>query len=251
VIQVGIEDLEAAAADGWRAPEEAALGAWRLRAAGGFTGRANSALAVGDPGVPIAMAIDEVVRWYRARGLRPMVAVAFPSGRPHSSDVDRLLEERGWAVDHGAIVMTAAQDLVTERAAAVDLDEEPDEAWLELYRPRGRTPPPIARRLLMSAPWQAFGSVREGGRTVAIGRVAVAAGWAGLTAVAVDPAHRRRGFGGAITGALADAAAAHGAAGVYLQVEHDNAAALSLYRRQGFTDHHEYHYRVAPQAAGS
>ena len=265
MIQADIDDLEAAAADGWRAPEQAALGGWRLRAAGGFTGRANSALAVGDPGVPIAMAIDEVARWYRARGLRPLVAVAFPPGRPHGSDVDRLLEERGWTVDHGAIVMTATPGLVAERAAdgpgsttalgstaaAVDLDAEPDEAWLELYRPRGRTPPPIARRLLMSAPWQAFGSVRDGGRTVAIGRVAVAAGWAGLTAVAVDPAHRRRGLGGTITAVLADAAATRGATGIYLQVEHDNAAARSLYRRQGFADHHEYHYRAAPEAVAT
>jgi ribosomal protein S18 acetylase RimI-like enzyme len=103
----------------------------------------------------------------------------------------------------------------------------------------------------MSAPWQAFGSVRDGGRTVAIGRVAVAAGWAGLTAVAVDPAHRRRGLGGTITAALAGAAATRGATGVYLQVEHDNAAGRSLYRRQGFADHHEYHYRAAPQAAAT
>jgi N-acetylglutamate synthase len=194
-----------------------------------------------------------------------MVAVAFPPGRPEGSEVDRLLGQRGWAVGHGAIVMTAAPDVVAERAAAghrrspnetpalVDLDDEPDDGWLALYRPRGRKPPPIVKRLLMSAPWQAFGSVREGaavgaaGRTVAIGRVAVAAGWAGLTAVAVDPGARRRGLGGAITVALAKAAAEHGAQGIYLQVENDNAAARSLYQRQGFEDHHEYHYRVAPQ----
>jgi N-acetylglutamate synthase len=261
VTQVSVDELEAAAADGWRAPEQAALGCWRLRAAGGFTGRANSALAVGDPGMPIGAAIDEVARWYRARGLRPMVAVAFPPGRPHRSEVDRFLGQRGWAVDHGAIVMTAAPGEVAgvagvaERAAAapgatsvrVDLDEEPDDSWLALYRPRGRRPPPIVTRLLMSAPWQAFGSVRAAGRTVAIGRVAVANGWAGLTAVAVDPEHRRRGLGGAITVALARAAAEHGATGIYLQVENDNTAARSLYRRQGFADHHEYHYRVAPQ----
>jgi N-acetylglutamate synthase len=265
VIQVPADELEAAAADGWRAPEQAALGSWRLRAAGGFTGRANSALAVGDPGLPLARAVDEVARWYRARGLRPMIAVPFPAGRPNSSDVDRFLETRGWSVGHGAIVMTAAPDEVAERAAAppstpagprttaarVGLDEEPDDGWLALYRPRGQQPPPIVRRLLMSAPWQGFGSVREAGRTVAIGRVAVAAGWAGLTAVAVDPAHRRRGLGGAITVALVKAAAEHGPTGIYLQVETGNAAARSLYRRQGFGEHHEYHYRLAPQAAAN
>jgi N-acetylglutamate synthase len=253
-VAISIDDLELAAAPGWRACEEDRLGNWLLRAADGFTGRANSALAVGDPGLPTANAVDEVCRWYRARGLRPMVAVPFPSGRPENSDVDRFLDERGWAVDHGAIVMTAALDQVAEddvagrAAAGVGLDDEPDDGWLALYRPRGQQPPPIVVRLLMSAPWQAFGSVREAGRTVAIGRVAVAAGWAGLTAVAVDPRHRRRGLGGAITVALARAAAQHGAKGIYLQVETGNAAARSLYRRQGFADHHEYHYRVAPRA---
>jgi hypothetical protein len=258
VIQISVDELETAAADGWRAPEEAALGDWRLRAAGGFTGRANSVLAVGDPGLPLAQAIDEVCGWYRARGLPPMVAVAFPAGQPHRSDVDELLKECGWPVHHGAIVMTAAPDMVADRAAAarpgatapVDVDDEPDDGWLTLYRPRGQKPPPILSRLLMSAPWQAFGSVREAGRTVAIGRVAVAAAWAGLTAVAVDPRHRRRGLGGAIPVALAAAAAGRGATGIYLQVANDNTAARSLYRRQGFADHHEYHYRVASGPAG-
>lgn len=46
---ISISDLEEVAALGWRGTEEEQLGGWRLRAAGGFTGRANSALAVGDP----------------------------------------------------------------------------------------------------------------------------------------------------------------------------------------------------------
>ena len=54
---VTIAELEAVAAQGWRAPEEAPLGGWLLRAAEGFTGRANSALAVGDPGLPLADAL--------------------------------------------------------------------------------------------------------------------------------------------------------------------------------------------------
>jgi GNAT superfamily N-acetyltransferase len=67
-------------------------------------------------------------------------------------------------------------------------------------------------RLLLSAPFQAFASVRRDGGTVAIGRVAVAAGWGGLSAVAVHPGHRRAGLAAAITAALAEAAAGQGAA---------------------------------------
>jgi len=268
---VSIGDLERAAAGGWRAPEEIPLGGWLLRAAGGFTGRANSALAVGDPGLPLPAAVAQVRRWYRTRGLPPMVSVSFPLSRPHASAVDRFLAGQGWRADRGAIVMAAVAEAVAETAAGrvagagagprglagggvpagvrVEVHTEPDDGWLELYRFRGERPPPISRRLLMSAPWQAFGRVREAGRTLAIGRVAEADGWAGLTAVAVDPRHRRRGLGGAITGALAAAAAARGVTRLYLQVETGNAAARSLYRRAGFTDHHEYHYRIAPPEA--
>ncbi len=253
---ISIPDLEEAAAGGWRAPEQARLGRWLLRAACGFTGRANSALAIGDPGMPLADAVAEVCRWYQARGLPPMVAVPYAVNEPQTSAVDRFLARRGWPVrSAAATVMTATPAAVAtgtaEAAAAVHVGvaAEPDDGWLELYRHRGRRPPPISRRLLMSAPWQAFASVREAGGTVAIGRVAVAGGWAGLTAVEVHPGQRRRGLGRAITGALAAAAARHGAAGLYLQVENDNAAARALYRQAGFADHHGYHYRVARGAA--
>jgi N-acetylglutamate synthase len=249
---ISIFDLEEAAACGWRAPEEARIGRWWLRAAEGFTGRANSALAIGDAGMPLAAAISEVRGWYRARGLPPMVAVPFPAGRPQDSSVDRLLGgELGWPLRSGAVtVMTAEPGAVAgasaETAVPVDIDAEPDQGWLALYRFRGQKPPPISLRLLTSAPWQAFASVREAGDTVAIGRVAAAGDWAGLTAVEVDHRHRRRGLGRAITGALAATAAARGVTGLYLQVEDDNAAAHSLYSGMGFADHHAYHYRVAP-----
>jgi len=39
----------------------------------------------------------------------------------------------------------------------------------------------------------------------------------------------------------------HGATRLYLQVEEGNQAARRLYRRSGFTDHHGYHYRIAPE----
>jgi GNAT superfamily N-acetyltransferase len=246
-----IPDLELVAAGTWQATEQARLGDWMLRAAEGFTGRANSALAIGDPGRPLAEAVDEVGDWYRVRGLQPMIAVPFAVGAPDSSDLDRLLVQRGWPLrSAAATVMTAATGAVARSAdsatVTVDIDPEPDDGWMSLYHYRGQELPPIARTLLLSAPWQAFGSVREGGQTIAVARVAAAGGWAGFTAVEVSPQHRRRGLARAITARLAAHAATRAPEGLYLQVEDTNEAGRALYYRTGFTDHHSYHYRVAP-----
>jgi N-acetylglutamate synthase len=245
---LSIGEIEAVAAKGWQAADAEPLGEWLLRAAAGFTGRANSALSAGDPGMPLAEAAAMVRRWYAARNRPAMVAVPYPVGRPGDNPTDRFLGERGWRVRPGpAVVMTArAADVVRAGPAEqVGLDPEPDQAWLDLYR-HGEKLPPIARQLMMSAPFQAFASIRRQAGTVAIGRVAVADGWAGLTAVEVHPDHRRQGLASAITTALADVAVSHGAAHLYLQVVADNQAAHALYARAGFTDHHGYHYRVAP-----
>ena len=71
-------ELERAAAAHWRGTEEEWLGEWLLRAADGFTGRANSALPLGDPGLPLEAALDYVTGWYRARGLPAVMAVPLP-----------------------------------------------------------------------------------------------------------------------------------------------------------------------------
>jgi hypothetical protein len=100
-------ELERAAAAHWRGTEEERLGDWLLRAAGGFTGRANSALAVGDPGMPLPGAVGAVTAWYRARGLPPMIAVIMAMDG-EDQGLDHFLAERGWATRPGpAFVMTA------------------------------------------------------------------------------------------------------------------------------------------------
>jgi ribosomal protein S18 acetylase RimI-like enzyme len=276
-VTISIDDLEHAAAAGWRACQEDRLGDWLLRAAEGFTGRANSALAAGQPGLPLAEAIGKVCAWNAERGLPAMIAVPYPPGQPSANPLDRVLAGLGWTIHtDAATVMTAAAEEVASRPAAAGaagaagatmatwatwaaspagetaaaIDAKPDEAWLARYHYRGQPLPPVAARLVMSAPWQAFGSVRAGGETIAIGRVAHAGARAGLTAVEADPRFRRMGLGAAVTSALAAAGAQRGASGIYLQVTDGNAGARALYRRLGFTDHHGYHYRVAPACRG-
>src|SRR5215475_13916854 len=188
-VTITIDDLEHAAAPGWRALEEDRLGDWLLRAADGFTGRANSALAAGHPGRPLIEAIDAVRSWYAARGLPAMIAVPYPTGRPDDSALDRLLAQLGWAIRaDAATVMTAGPASVADHAGQdvpVDFESQPDRAWLARYHYRGQDLPAVAVQLLTSAPWQAFASVRSDGDTLAIGRVAGSGDWAGLTAIEV------------------------------------------------------------------
>jgi N-acetylglutamate synthase len=248
-----IEDTERAAALHWQAPETERLGDWLLRAAEGFTGRANSALPLGDPGVPLPEAVEVAEDWYRRRALPPMIVVPgiLDQGAPRGP-LESLLAERGWQPRPGpAFVMIAAiADIPARTDGDVRLDPGPDESWLALYRFRGQDLPPIARTLLTSAPWQAFATVRRDGRAVACGRISVAGPpgeqWGAITAVEVDPAWQRQGLGAALTSALAAAAASRGARRVLLQVETDNAPARALYFRCGFRDSHRYHYMIAP-----
>ena len=249
---MGIEDLERAAACHWQAPEQDRLGDWLLRAAEGFTGRANSALPLGDPGLPLPEAVAAAEDWYRRRALPPMIVVpgVLDQGIP-PGPLENLLAERGWFPRPGpAFVMTAAIADIPVTDTDVHVAPEPDESWLALYRYRGQDLPPIARTLLMSAPWQAFASVRRDGRVVACGRISVAGApgeqWGAITAVQVDPAWQRRGLAAALTSALAAVAAGRGARRVLLQVETDNAPARALYFRCGFRDSHRYHYLIAP-----
>jgi N-acetylglutamate synthase len=249
-----IIDFERMASAHWRGTEEEWLGDWLLRAAEGFTGRANSALPLGDPGLPLDEALVAVTEWYRARGLPPMIAV--PTSLPPDSQgqaLDNQLSERMWVTRPGpAFVMVADLPLRVSVAGLtadreVRLSPEPDDAWAARYHYRGQAHlPPVARKVLTSAREQSFMSIRDGDEVLAIARLSIAGGWAGITAVEVHPGHRRQGLGGVITAAACHAAGQRGVSRVFLQVEVGNAGARALYRGLGFRDSHRYHYRLAP-----
>jgi N-acetylglutamate synthase len=255
-------ELERVAAAHWRGTEEQWLGEWLLRAADGFTGRANSALPLGAPGLPLDEALDYVTGWYRARGLPAVMAVPLPllpADDAPAVALDAELAGRGWATRPGpAFVMVADLPLappggelpvggVLPPDAVVAADAEPDEGWIAAYHYRGTDQqPPVLRDVLTSAQEQAFISIRAESGVLAIARLSLAGGWAGITAVEVDSARRRAGLGLAITAAACAEAVGRGVRRVFLQVAVDNAGARALYERCGFRYSHRYHYRVAP-----
>ncbi|WP_206691147.1 GNAT family N-acetyltransferase [Quadrisphaera sp. INWT6] len=237
--QISTDALELEAAEHWRPQEREDLGAWRLRAAGGFTGRANSALAVGDPGCDLDTALERVRAFYAARDLEAVVAA--PTGA-----LAEELERRGWTVRTPTLVMTAPVPGASAPEPTVRFDAEPDERWLTAYQGRGPVGP-AGRAVLLSADRQVFASLREDDEVLAVARGSLSAGgWLGLSAVETAPAHRRRGLAGRLTGALLAWGAQQGATAAFLQVAASNAAARALYERAGFAPHHEYRYLVAP-----
>jgi len=132
------------------------------------------------------------------------------------------------------------------RDADVQLEPAPDDGWLGLYRIGEGGLPDIATEVLSNHPDVVFASVRENGSCIAIARAAVDGRWAGLFAVEVDPAARRRGLGAAVSLATLRWSVGRGARRAYLQVRSDNDAAVRMYSRLGFEQHHDYVYWTRP-----
>lgn len=140
-VAIGVSDVEQIAALGWRGLEEAHLGDWLLRAADGFTGRANSVLVLGSPRrggqqqgnaweadrgplpdphrLPDADVLEDpgwltdLVDWYAKRGLPPMAQIPLPDGE----GVDAVLAGAGWR-SHDLVRFLTGDIAVVQRLAA-------------------------------------------------------------------------------------------------------------------------------------
>lgn len=232
-----IAALELVGNRAWPAPDQERLGGWLLRAAEGWTNRANSALPVGESGGSLEDAVEHVRRWYRDRGLPPKITVPLPLRR----DVADHLTGAGWTAQPRVLVQTADLAALSEGADRVELLPEPSADFLDVIAARKASLPAVARRVLLDVPPVRFAEIRDSDRRLlAITRGAAQDTWLHLSLVEVVPAARRRGLARAAAAALARWAADEGATKAFLQVEEQNEAAVQLYARQGFRTHHTY-----------
>ncbi|MFL6288566.1 MAG: GNAT family N-acetyltransferase [Actinomycetes bacterium] len=246
---IDIASLEVIAADGWQPLEREPLGDWMLRAAHGFTGRANSVLPIGDPGLPLDSAIEAVQAWYAARSLPAM----FQMPLPLRTDLDQQLTARGWdhynptqvmVCDLDRLRMSARPGDAADDAIIIATSSTPDTEWINSFRYRGMPLLPDVAPILTRNEHPVFIAVRgQDGATCAIGRGAITDQWLGITALEVAEPFRRRGMGRQIIAELAAYASSHSVRHVYLQVAQDNTPAMTLYERLGFEHHHDYVYR--------
>ncbi|WP_066902735.1 GNAT family N-acetyltransferase [Millisia brevis] len=199
------------------------LGDWVLRWEpqpwGRLRRRANSALAIGDPGMPIDTALDRVVDFYRSRQRRVIVQVVA------DSPIHRDLLGREWTPIRGADSQVLVGSIATAVARCAQV-------------PSDHAPEPVvtgaADHVVVTLP-------------VGSGAGALDDGWLYLHGLQVDPEHRRAGLAHLIVREMLRWGAGRGAETVWLHVETGNRPALRLYERLGLVPHHALRY-LSPDA---
>jgi ribosomal protein S18 acetylase RimI-like enzyme len=241
--------LEGLCADAWPAQVDRPLGGWRLRAAGGYTGRANAALAAGDPGMPVPAALDEVRRFAREHEIPARVHV--PVGSPW----DRAVAAQGWVLDVGHPAGAEVAVLVAPLEGApgprpdvrIELPEQPSEEWWQLAL--GGAPTPAQRHVLDPGgqPRTAFALARApSGAMLGQVRATVVEDHLHVSLLEVMASARRQGLASTLLASAAAWGRGHGARWAVLQVALQNTGARALYDHLGWVEHHRYRYLVPP-----
>lgn len=203
----------------WTSPTTEPLGEWVLRVVEGERGRgsrrANSCLAIGDPGVPLERAAEAMAAFYRDRG-RDVVAQA-----EAGSDVEATLVARGWRLLEPLDAPYLVGSLVMA-ARAAGSPEDGVESVVE------------GPRLLST--------LADDGVEVGRVRGELNSDWLWVHGLRVERSRRRQGLGRRLMAGLLQTAAETGASTVWLEVDRENTAAWMLYAGLGLREHHVCHY---------
>lgn len=177
--------------------------------------RPNSALAIGDPGIGLAAALDRVESYYRSRHKHPRVKV-----------------EVGSAAEEAAVGRGWVEDVTVEFRLA------------GLAATRRLLPPPVgdARVDLQANGAQVLITLGDTARIMGT----MKDDWLAIHDLEVAEPHRRQGIATKALATLLEWGAERGARAAWLHVETDNDAGLALYEGLGFTEHHRCRYYSSP-----
>ena len=245
-----IRAVEELSMNAWPALQTMLYDGWVLRFADGYTRRANSINPIYPSGDDVHGKIQTCERLYRDRGLNvvfKMTSAVYPEA------LDDVLAGQGYAVDAQTSVQILDLDSMDKLPAQeATLAESLSDSWLVAFREMSGIPErrgPLLRQMLHSiAPATCFASIRHGDQVIACGLGVVQAGFVGLYDIVTHPQARQQGYGTQLVASILAWARQRGAHTAYLQVMLNNAPALRLYSKLGFSEIYQYWYRVKPVA---
>jgi N-acetylglutamate synthase len=238
-----VESLERATLAAVGAGRVRELEGWLLGLTPGTISRAKSAAPMRHEGVAGHAALDAIEAAYREVEMEPAFRIADVAGLDPARE---HLQRRGYDGRQPTVVQQATASALLDalHVPPADLAERPGDDWLQVFAGPGFDPADGANRLaaLSRSKGAVYASVRQEGRTVALGVASIGYGWAGVHGMRTSQAFRGYRLAERVLAALASAALARGCERLFLQVETSNAPALSLYRRAGFAPLWTYRY---------
>jgi ribosomal protein S18 acetylase RimI-like enzyme len=240
--------LERLAARAWPADEVEEVEGWLLRRTGGVSRRrSNSLLPPADAGhaartVDLALAAADELDF-------PMAVQVSPA-ESHLR-LDDGLEARGMTFGGPSLVLAGRPRSAPAARTDVTIELSPlTHEWVDAWAAvsgiagTGETAALVLSQLGDRARFAVAVDPRSQ-TPLAVGFGVAEEEWLGLFALATSPAARRRGIASSLVDMLETWGTTRGAERTYLQVEADNAPALSFYAARGFHIAHSYHYRSA------
>ncbi|MDU0479010.1 GNAT family N-acetyltransferase [Staphylococcus chromogenes] len=247
-----IRAVEVATAHAFPGIEHVEVDGWLLRAGDGITERSNSAAPLGASAGLSPVPIQAIIDFYRRHQLEPCLLIP----NRIAPAALRFAHTHGWRFGPEIVVMTRPlqkKPYELPEGFHLEVSSLPTPDWLDLYHFRGEPLPAQALKFLQQEidGHLGFGAIRaDSGEIVAITRATVTTAndvqYLGYSAVEVSPAFRRRGLASALGNAMLSWGANQGATQAYLQVISTNDAAIGLYEKLGFIEHHRHRYAHAP-----
>ncbi|MFD1136617.1 GNAT family N-acetyltransferase [Paenibacillus urinalis] len=230
----------------WPSLSTLLYGGWLLRLANGFTKRANSIHPLYHSAGETARKITECEKLYAANGL-PAVFKITPF--IHPAELDSTLDQAGYSVVDVTSVQTVDLAHIRKpRLTSVQIYECPHDEWLNDYYKLNQVKAAdritMERMLSNIKTRRGFISLYDDEQVVACGLGVVEREYIGLYDIVTDARYRNRGFGEQMILNLLSWGKDHGARFSYLAVIANNAPALRLYSKIGYTENYKYWYRV-------
>ena len=254
-----IESLERATLDAVCPAAQSELPGWLLPFDAADIGRAHSAIPLLHHGLDIA-GLPAIEQQYRDYGLPPCFRIADTPGLRHWQERLQALGYRKadpvYVQTASLEAMQAAADLSTAapRLGSASLRpkimllDAPAGAWASVYTALGFDAADGALRvqLLSRSRFARYAYVQSAGVSLAAGTACISRDWLSVHGMRTLPHAQGQGLGASLLAAFTGLARQRGISRAFLQVEADNAPALALYRRFGFTTVWTYHYWKAP-----